>query len=227
MRRAVHPAARAGRERQRSSGRAALGLDPVAMPLFEIEPVDWDAPDPAGFDGLLLTSANAVRHGGDGLERFAALPVYAVGEATAAAAREAGFDDRQRSATAMSTQLLGSIAADLRLLHLCGEDRRTPAGARQTITPVPVYRAAARSTPADARRARRQGRAGPFAARRRSGSPSWSPTSARAIRDRRDQRSGGRRVRRRAGQARRASPSARATTRLLALAARLCDKPRQ
>ena len=25
----------------------ALGLDAVAMPLFEVEPVAWDAPDPA------------------------------------------------------------------------------------------------------------------------------------------------------------------------------------
>ena len=41
-----------------------LGLDAVAVPLFEIEAMDWDAPEPGGFDGLLLTSANAVRCGG-------------------------------------------------------------------------------------------------------------------------------------------------------------------
>ena len=45
-----------------TAGRArTLGLDPVLMPLFEIEPIAWTAPDPAGFDALLLTSANAVR----------------------------------------------------------------------------------------------------------------------------------------------------------------------
>ncbi len=38
--------------------------------LFEIEPVAWDAPEPPGFDGLLLTSANAVRHGGEDLNEL-------------------------------------------------------------------------------------------------------------------------------------------------------------
>ncbi len=45
----------------------ALGLDAVAMPLFDVEPVEWDVPDAAGFDGLLLTSANAVAHAGEQL----------------------------------------------------------------------------------------------------------------------------------------------------------------
>ena len=40
----------------------ARGLDAVAIPLFEIEPLAWEAPPAGGFDGLLLTSANAVRH---------------------------------------------------------------------------------------------------------------------------------------------------------------------
>jgi uroporphyrinogen-III synthase len=35
------------------------------MPLFAIVPLDWTAPDPAQFDGLVLTSANAVRHAGE------------------------------------------------------------------------------------------------------------------------------------------------------------------
>ena len=68
------------------------GLDPIILPLFELEPVAWQAPDPHGFDGLLLTSANAVRMGGDQLKGLRGLPVHAVGEATAKAAREAGFD---------------------------------------------------------------------------------------------------------------------------------------
>jgi uroporphyrinogen-III synthase len=68
------------------------GLHAVAVPLFEIEPVAWDAPEAGGFDGLLLTSANAVRSAGEQLEELRGLPVYAVGEATAGAAREAGFE---------------------------------------------------------------------------------------------------------------------------------------
>ena len=42
----------------------AAGIDAVAIPLFEVVPVAWDAPDPSSVDALLLTSANAARHGG-------------------------------------------------------------------------------------------------------------------------------------------------------------------
>ena len=63
------------------------GLDALAIPLFEVRPVDWDVPDAGSFDGLLLTSANAVRHSGEQLKELRGLPVHAVGAATAAAAR--------------------------------------------------------------------------------------------------------------------------------------------
>ena len=117
-----------------------LGLDAIALPLFEIEAVAWEAPEPGGFDGVLLTSANAIRHGGDGLQKLRGLPVYAVGEATGEAARDAGFDIAATGDAGVE-RLLGSIEADLRLLHLCGEDRREPGDAQQRITPVAVYRA--------------------------------------------------------------------------------------
>ena len=65
------------------------GLEAVAAPLFEVEPLTWQAPDVDAFDGLLLTSANAVRHGGDELLKLRGLEVYAVGEATADAAASA------------------------------------------------------------------------------------------------------------------------------------------
>jgi uroporphyrinogen-III synthase len=70
----------------------ALGLTAVRLPLFEVHAIDWVAPDAARFDALLLTSANAPRHAGPGLAALRALPVHAVGAATAAAAREAGLD---------------------------------------------------------------------------------------------------------------------------------------
>ena len=124
----------------------ALGLEAVAVPLFATEPVAWQAPDPASFDGLLLTSANAVLHGGEKLQQLRALPVYAVGEVTAAAAREAGFDIAA-SGDGGVDRLLGSVDADLRLLHLCGEDRREPQDARQTVEPLAAYRALAVKAP--------------------------------------------------------------------------------
>ena len=123
-----------------------LGLEAVAIPLFEIDPVEWKAPDAGSFDGLLLTSANAVRFGGEGLAELRGLKVYAVGEATAEAARAAGFDVTA-TGDAGADRLLGSIEPDLRLLHLCGADRRETSAARQEITAVVVYSARAAASP--------------------------------------------------------------------------------
>lgn len=119
------------------------GLEAHAIPLFDIEPVEWLVPDPSDFDALLLTSAKAVRHGGPGLELFRGLPVHSVGEATARAARDAGFTVATVGDSDVNG-LLGSIDTNLRLLHLCGEHRTVPDAARHAITPIPVYRARAR-----------------------------------------------------------------------------------
>ena len=69
-----------------AAGRAA-GLDVHGHPLIAIRPRSWQTPDPAQFDALLAGSANVFRHGGPGLAGLKRLPVYAVGETTAAAAR--------------------------------------------------------------------------------------------------------------------------------------------
>jgi uroporphyrinogen-III synthase len=68
-----------------------LGHEAVVAPLLSVRDIPGEI-DLAGVDALAFTSANGAR-------AFAArsaardLPVYAVGEATAAAAREAGFAD--------------------------------------------------------------------------------------------------------------------------------------
>ena len=121
---------------------AAQGLDAIKLPLFEIEPVDWTPPDLSDFDGLLVTSANAIRAAGDGLEQLKMLPVYAVGPTSAAVATEAGFDVA-KVGTARVRSLLQRIDPDLRLLHLAGEDRIDPRRAWQKITVLPVYRSQA------------------------------------------------------------------------------------
>ncbi|HET7709215.1 MAG TPA: uroporphyrinogen-III synthase [Sphingomicrobium sp.] len=128
------PAASASAERA-----LALGLTPVVTPLFAIHPVKWIAPDPAKFDGLLLTSANAVRHGGESLDAMRSLPVHAVGEATAEAARAAGFKVKSVGSGNID-DLLAGLPAKLRLMHLCGFHRRPPASPRQTIITACVYR---------------------------------------------------------------------------------------
>lgn len=101
----------------------ALGLDVIACPLFRVGPVEWALPDSARFDGLLLTSANALRNGGPGLRQLVGLPVHAVGPATAEAARAAGFEVDSVGTTNVA-DLLNQLPANLRLLHLAGEDRR-------------------------------------------------------------------------------------------------------
>jgi uroporphyrinogen-III synthase len=124
-----------------------LGLDPVSIPLFEIHPAQWTVPEDRRFDALLLTSANAVRHGGDELQKLHDLPVYAVGEATATAAGEIGFSIA-RIGDAGVDRLLDAISPDLKLLHLCSEDRKAPSDSRHAITPVTVYRAIEIAAPA-------------------------------------------------------------------------------
>ena len=121
----------------------ALGLSPLIRSLFVVKPVAWDAPDPALFDAILLTSANAVRYGGAAVARYRALPAFAVGAATAQAVREAGFEtviDGEGNA-ADALRALG-IAGHSRPLHLAGEDRTPYPHVPFTITTRVVYAAA-------------------------------------------------------------------------------------
>lgn len=98
-----------------------LGLEVIACPLFRVEPVAWEAPNAANYDALLLTSANAVRHGGAGLDALKTLPVHAVGEATAEAARKAGFEVASVGSRGVA-DLFSTLPSSHRLLHLAGED---------------------------------------------------------------------------------------------------------
>ena len=120
----------------------AMGLDVHGSPLFTIEPVAWDAPDSADFDGLLVGSANTFRHGGKQLAKLTKLPVHAVGEATADAARAAGFLIGRTGRGGLQNLLDELSKRELRLLRLAGADRvtlRLPDGIRvETRT---VYRA--------------------------------------------------------------------------------------
>lgn len=133
------PGASASAERARR-----LGMEPVVVPLFQVEPVEWALPGPAdAFDALLLTSANAPRFAGPALQALAALPAHAVGDATADAARAAGLRVASVGSAGVE-QLLGRLDPALRLLHLCGTHRRGADGSAQSILPVAVYRSAER-----------------------------------------------------------------------------------
>ena len=103
------------------AGKAA-GLTIEGYPLFAVEPVAWDAPDPSQFDALLIGSANVFRHGGNGLAAFQRLPVLAVGKATAEAAHEAGFDVESVGKGGLQSLIDGHGDAPVRWLRLAGEE---------------------------------------------------------------------------------------------------------
>jgi len=106
---------------------AERGLHPWIAPLFVVRSVAWEPPDPAGFDALMLTSANALRHGGPDLDRFRHLPVYAVGAATAAAAAQSGFADVHTGAgDAAALVAMMREGGVRRPLHLAGREHRAP-----------------------------------------------------------------------------------------------------
>jgi len=102
----------------------AAGWQAIALPLFAVRPLAWSAPDPADFDAVLFTSANAARHGGAALASLRGLPAFAVGENSAQAARAAGFDVKaagggDAAAIIAQARSLGHA----RLLHLGGQER--------------------------------------------------------------------------------------------------------
>ena len=98
------------------------GLDLEGVPLFEIRPVAWAAPDPAGVDALLLGSANALRHAGRAMEAFCAKPAYVVGDITADAARQAGFTVAPSGLGGLQQVLDSLKGRNLRLLRLAGAE---------------------------------------------------------------------------------------------------------
>jgi uroporphyrinogen-III synthase len=115
------------------------GRTAIRLPLFETRPLAWDVPDPAAHDALILTSANAVRWAGDGLGLLRGLPVWAVGEATASAARRAHLDvvavgDAGAAALVAQAEAKGVRHA----LHLAGRERTLEAGGI-VASVLPVY----------------------------------------------------------------------------------------
>ena len=99
----------------------SAGITPLVMPLFEIAPNDWAVPNPAEFDGLLITSANAVRHSAEKLSRLAELPVFAVGNQTAEQARSKGLQVKiEGVADKAEITKLARFAGAQKLLWLSG-----------------------------------------------------------------------------------------------------------
>lgn len=121
----------------------AMGMAAAGCPLGRIVPVAWDAPDPAGLDGLLIGSANVFLHGGVALEALRSKPCFVVGKATADAARAAGFTVATAGEGGLQ-KVLDQIAAPAHLLRIAGEEHlalHVPQGV--TITMRIAYRSEA------------------------------------------------------------------------------------
>lgn len=97
----------------------ALGHHPVVQPLLTTRARAWQVPA-AHPDAVILTSAAAVRHAGADANRLKSLPAFAVGEATAAAARAAGWADVTAGPGTIQA-LLDGLAPGL-YLHLAGAE---------------------------------------------------------------------------------------------------------
>jgi uroporphyrinogen-III synthase len=133
-----------------------LGLNILPLPLAEIRPVGWSLPE-GEFDGLLLGSANALRHGGPAVDKLVDKPVYAVGETTAAVAREQGFAVVRTGRGGLQPLLDDLRGESLRLLRVAGREMvplAPPAGIEiETVVayesvPLPLHDASLLRQPA-------------------------------------------------------------------------------
>ncbi|OYX67051.1 MAG: hypothetical protein B7Y88_04320 [Sphingomonadales bacterium 32-64-17] len=101
----------------------ARGLDMEVFPLSEAQATQWSAPDPQNFDALLVGSANVFRLGGAWMDAFRKLPVHAVGQTTAEAARSAGFQVDLIGKGGLQSILDAQAGQTIRYLRLGGAER--------------------------------------------------------------------------------------------------------
>lgn len=111
---------------------AARGHATLLAPMLRFEAVTFRDDGETAYDGVILTSANAVRAlaGHAACERLAKLPAFAVGEHTSDIAREAGFKIvavAKGDAASLRELLLSRVASrklkkSAVLCHLAGAD---------------------------------------------------------------------------------------------------------
>lgn len=124
----------------------ARGFRAIACPVAQVVR-SRAAIHPDGADALALTSANALQAIRD-TGPLLGLPVFAVGEGTAQAARKAGFSSvtsADGDAEALARSIARALPADSHVLHLSGEDRAGDLGGMLevlglTATTRTVYR---------------------------------------------------------------------------------------
>ncbi|WP_008192483.1 uroporphyrinogen-III synthase [Roseibium alexandrii] len=129
----------------------ALGHEADEMPLLHFRPCPPPSFDLSSIDALALTSrraVDAITHHAQ-LTQLTSLPAFTVGDKTASACREAGFED-VRSADSdvagLASLILSSAGSDLcKVLYLSAEQRSGDLGrllekGGVTCRTLPVYR---------------------------------------------------------------------------------------
>lgn len=151
----IRPAPEAGQTARRAR---AAGLTPVVHSLFEARSLRWEPPAPSLYDGLIVSSANALRLGGPALAALQALPVHAVGEATASSARALGFTVETIGCSGIEglAQAL-SCANPRRFLRLAGRNHVSLVEPGMIIDTAIVYAVDPMSMPAPLKRLLAQG----------------------------------------------------------------------
>src|SRR5258708_12076890 len=119
-------------EEARAGALGAGGFEVLRAPMRRYEPVPFHDDADARYGAIIVTSANALRAIAPHLagSRLLKLPLFAVGEHTASAARDAGFGEvitGKGDAAALRELVLGSVKSKRlkkasTLLYLAGAD---------------------------------------------------------------------------------------------------------
>jgi uroporphyrinogen-III synthase len=122
----------------------AAGYEPVVIPLTKVAPLRQGRPT-SEFDAVAVSSANALRHAYPALiGLLLQKPLFAVGEETAAIAREVGFTDVRSSdgsAENMARDITLGVGPSASVAYLCGRIRRNVLETeldRQGLRVVPI-----------------------------------------------------------------------------------------
>ena len=151
----IRPAPGAGK-----TARAArdMGLTPIVHSMFQAKPLRWEPPDPALYDALIVSSANALRLGGPALAALQTMPVHAVGEATASAARALGFDIATTGESGIEDLVRSLVqAGPQRFLRLAGRQHAKLVEPGMLIDTVIVYAIDPEPMPAPLKKRLQQG----------------------------------------------------------------------
>lgn len=97
-----------------ASGLRARGYDVLLSPMLRYEAIPFHGEDDAAYDGVVITSANAIRsvESHPSRQHLFGLPAFAVGDQTARAARDAGFEN-VTSAHGDSAALAGLVVKNI------------------------------------------------------------------------------------------------------------------